>query len=675
MSRRGNPAFLLALLFVAPASGSAGQSVLADISHSSWTVRDGSPQGINALAQTTDGYLWIGTSSGLYRFDGLRFLPYVAPATGPQFRSLDIVALAADAHNGLWMGFRVGGVSYLQAGRLTNYDERSGLIMSFVQQILPHEGAGVWAVTAGRLMQWNGSRWRDFGSEHGLPVGSLQSAFLDRSGDMWVGADHAVYLLARSQSQFTLISEAVKTVTQFAQAPGGAVWISDGWTSIRPLNGAAQGAPALRLRGVAALLFDSLGNLWNANDYFGVDVTSAQDLGGNLANSSEIESEHFDRADGLTSKACRGILADREGNIWVGTEMGLDRFQRANFRPFKDAPLKSFPGLAAGIDGGVWIASFGTPLLGVNNQQTTQYGEKRGWGPIYRDHNNVVWQYDYWRKELSTFDGRDFAHVEVPPELDKKVVQSIAGNSYGDIFVSFENDGIWRFHDRQWEQISSPGTPSRLALSLLADSSGRLWAGFPDGTISMFERGKRKAFAEGGLADLGSVMTFCECNGQIWAGGTNGVVVLTSTGFQRIMVAEGTVLRGVSGIVQTAGGDFWLNSASGIVRIDSSEIKRFQDQPGYRVQVEILDFRDGVRGTPAQLRPTPTAIADTTGRLWFATEGNVLSADPAVIKTQRPLPWSSSNPFGPAGPSAPSKGKKRFRFVRGIWRSPTSGSA
>jgi signal transduction histidine kinase len=274
----------------------------------------------------------------------------------------------------------------------------------------------------------------------------------------------------------------------------------------------------------------------------------------------------------------------------------------------------------------------------VNREQTTQYGEKRGWGSIYLDRNSVVWQYDYWRKELSTFDGKTFAHVEVPAELNKKVVQSITGNAYGDIFVSFEQDGIWRLHDQQWEQMPFAGPPSNLALSLIADSSGRLWAGFRNGKVSMVERGKLRVFDDGGLTDLGSVMTFYESRGQIWAGGTNGVVFFRGTGFQRLTLVEGTVLRGVSGIVQTVAGDLWLNSASGIMRIDSSEINRFLDQPGYRLQGEILDFRDGVRGTPAQLRPTPTAIADSTGTLWFGTEGNVLSVDPVVIKTQRPLP-------------------------------------
>jgi signal transduction histidine kinase/ligand-binding sensor domain-containing protein len=638
MAKSGNSVILLALLIGTARISSATAPVLADISHSSWTARDGSPQGINALAQTTDGYLWIATSSGLYRFDGLRFLPFVAPSDGPQFNSLDIVTLAADAQNGLWMGFRVGGVSYLRAGHLTNYDDRNGLVMSFVQQILPSEGSGVWAVTAGRLMHMEGSRWRDFGLEHGLPVDGLQSVFLDRSGAMWAGADHAVYVLAKGKSQFVQTADTVKTVTQFAEAPGGAVWISDGWTSVRAITGEAQPAPSLRIKGVSNFLFDSLGNLWNANDYFGLDVASATNLGGNQANPPEIEFEHFDRPDGLTSKACRGILKDREGNIWVGTETGLDRFQHANFRPFKDAPLKSFPGLAAAINGAVWIASLGTPLFGTDNQQTTTNGEKRGWGPIYSDRNNVVWQYDYWKKELSTFDGKAFTHVEVPAVLEKKVIQSITGNNDGDIFVSFEHDGVWQLHDRQWEQIMLPGTPPKLALSLLADSAGRLWAGFPNGKVSRLERGKLTVFEDGGLTDLGSVMTFCESRGQVWAGGTNGVVLFTGGGFQRLMVAEGIVLRGVSGIVQTTTGDLWLNSASGIVRIDSSEIERFRKQPGYRIQVEILDFRDGVRGTPAQLRPTPTAIVDSSGKLWFATEGSVVSVDPEAIKTQRPLP-------------------------------------
>jgi ligand-binding sensor domain-containing protein len=117
-------------------TGTAEASVLSHFSHTSWTGRDGAPQGINALAQSTDGYLWLGTSSGLYRFDGLRFSTYIPPSGSPQFNSLDLVALAADPHNGLWIEFRVGGLSYLKDGRLTNYDAHNGLPTNYVEQIL-----------------------------------------------------------------------------------------------------------------------------------------------------------------------------------------------------------------------------------------------------------------------------------------------------------------------------------------------------------------------------------------------------------------------------------------------------------------------------------------------------------------------------------------------------------
>jgi ligand-binding sensor domain-containing protein len=625
------------------------QGALRQMSHTSWTGRDGAPQGIHALAQTTDGYLWLGTLSGLYRFDGLRFTAYIPSPRDPQFNSLDTTALAADANNGLWAGFRVGGISYLKDGRLTNFDERSGLVTGYVGQIVIDGTGKVWAVAAGRLMKLEGARWEDVGARLGLAVGGVQSIFFDRSGHMWIAADGKISVFYRGQTKLAMMPETVKAVTQFLQARDGTIWISDGWKSVRPIGTADAARLTVPIRGTANLIFDTDGYLWIANDYFGVDAVKT---------AAAIEVEHFERDNGLTSNECRGILEDREGNIWIGTGLGLDRFQQSNFKPFTDVPLKSFPSFAAASDGTVWIGGLGSPLLSIRNGQTTPHGKNRGWAAMYAAPDGAIWQYDYWSGRIWVIRGDEFGQIDAPPGIGRIAAQSITGDRQGALIVSFEYAGIWRRQGEQWEQVPIPGSSQDSVLSLLSDSAGRLWAGFANGQIGLLDRGKYKVFNAGGSVNLGSVMTLYEHSGRIWAGGTNGIVLYTEQGFRRLHPVEGIALRGVSGIVESREKDLWLNSASGIVRISSAEIEHALRDPAYKVQGEIFDFRDGVTGTPAQLRPTPTAIADTTGRLWFSSAGGVVSIDPSAIKRQRSLPQMAVESLRSDGDVQSLAGKK-----------------
>jgi len=647
---------LLALCAVANGAGAA-EMTLRGLSHASWTERDGAPHGIHALAQTSDGYLWIGTSAGLFRFDGTRFSSFIPPPESPQFNSLDVYVLAADSQNGLWIGFRVGGISYLKQGRLTNYDRRSGLPAETVEQVLTEPNGAVWAVSGGELLKLAGSRWEDVRSRLGLGDAAVEQVFVDRSGDLWIAADRHIYVRRHGQEQVAPVPEEIRSGRQFAQAPDGTLWISDGWTNVRPIGRPIQSTGTLRTKGSANILFDADGYLWVANDYFAVDVASPDAL----HDASLIHAEHFDRTRGLTSNECYGILQDREGNVWIGTGLGLDRFQRPTFTAFTDVSLRSFPALSAGPDGALWMGSWGNPMFRIKDGQATSFGPKRGWGPTYCDRNGVVWAYDYWMSELWKFQGKDAAPVEVPPTLKGIVVQSLTGDGAGGIFASFEHNGIWHLRAERWESIAPAGMPAIPPLSLLADSSGRLWAGFADGEITVVENGKLRSFRDGGAASLGSVMTLYEHANHIWGGGTNGLVVFTGAGFRPLLVEDARGLHGISGIVADRDGSLWLNTAYGVIRVSSSEVEHALRDLKYRMLAEIFDFRDGISGAPAQLRPTPTAIADSAQRIWFATAGNVASVDPAAVPTPGAAPRIAFEAIRSDGSDHPVDGTGQIR--------------
>src|ERR1700691_1662409 len=100
------------------------QRAITQFVHTSWTEKDGAPNNVRALAQTTDGYLWVGTTAGLFRFDGISFERY-KPDFG-SFPSNTLTTLMAVPDGGLWIGYTTGGASLLKAGRLTNYTDRDG---------------------------------------------------------------------------------------------------------------------------------------------------------------------------------------------------------------------------------------------------------------------------------------------------------------------------------------------------------------------------------------------------------------------------------------------------------------------------------------------------------------------------------------------------------------------
>jgi ligand-binding sensor domain-containing protein len=109
-----------------PLWAEAGDRTIGQFVHTAWSAKEGAPGNVYALAQTTDGFLWLGIMQGLYRFDGVSFERY-EPRSGPAFQSSNITALPALPSGDLWIGYRDKGASRLRNGMNTNYTDSDGL--------------------------------------------------------------------------------------------------------------------------------------------------------------------------------------------------------------------------------------------------------------------------------------------------------------------------------------------------------------------------------------------------------------------------------------------------------------------------------------------------------------------------------------------------------------------
>ena len=160
-----------------PASGNV------QVGHDSWTFKDGAPADVAYIAQTNDGFLWLGGPAGLFRFDGTRFEPFSSPF-GDRLLSTNLYSLFAPPSGGLWIGYTFGGFSYLDRGRVTNYASETGSVHGFAQD----RSGVVWAATTSGLWRFDHLGWQQIGVEWNVrpeTLARLESIQRGSFGSWW----------------------------------------------------------------------------------------------------------------------------------------------------------------------------------------------------------------------------------------------------------------------------------------------------------------------------------------------------------------------------------------------------------------------------------------------------------------------------------------------------------
>jgi len=592
--------------------------------HMSWTQRDGAPVHIAALAQTADGYLWIGSPLGLYRFDGIQFASYPLTSLDTPLPFSDVESLAADRQGGLWIGFRLGGISHLGPdGSVTNYNRRNGRGPGEVQKLMCRDDGSVWALGDGKLIVFEGGRWANFGIDHGLPNDELYTFYFDRNGTIWTAARQRVFFLKESENRFAQLPMKSFAVVDFAETPDGQLWVSDAWHSVHPVK-PENPLAAIPTRGLARIAIVGSGTIWMAQDYRGISHVSTDRLTDVVKDPS-------------VSEQTEAILRDRDGSVWVGSSLGLDRFHGSVLQTLSGFRVEYYPSLAADPRGGVWVATHEHPLLHVASGVLTPTGQSVGSSPVVSGEEGSVWLVDPVLHDLVRYSHTGVVRAPNPAESDLMVAQSIGLDLDGSPLVDFLTKGLWRY-DGAWHRLSNPALRDDDALAIFRESRDRVWLGFPDGRIEMRDASGFHEFPAHPGVDIGNALAFASLEGRIWAGGTNGVAYFDGSAFHKIALRNGASLLGVSGMVEDKAHDLWFNAQAGIFRIHGAEVRKAIAHSDSQLAFDVLDERQGLEGSATQLKPTPSAVAETDGTLVFSTDGHVFFLNPAEVSFQRSKP-------------------------------------
>ena len=174
--------------------------------------------------------------------------------------------------------------------------------------------------------------------------------------------------------------------------------------------------------------------------------------------------------------------------------------------------------------------------------------------------------------------------------------------------------------------------------SAFTDSLGRVWFGYAKSQLAVLDGDRVRRFGPSDGLQVGNIKAIYGRGPEIWIGGEFGLEQFDQGRFHKIAAVDDQWLRGISGIVETANGDLWLNAISGIFHIRKAEISEALKDSAYRVKGEHFGRREGLSGIATQLRPLPTAIEGTDGRLWFTLRNGVVWLNPAAYSEKRTVP-------------------------------------
>ena len=602
----------------ASAVASTADGILSGYSLTSWNDGAGRPLGsVYAIAQSDDGYLWIGADAGLLRFDGWRFFFWDSLSDTPILGSVNTLTVAKSG--GLWVGSaNPASIGRIRDARIERFD--TGLEGLEAVTAVAEDGAGaMWAIVDWDLYSWDGSKWHKVELPWKTRTGPVRHIYASRTGRLLVGTRWGVFEQVGTTTAFRLVSN--EHVWGIDEDQNGQIWTTDVAAGFRQLGASRAPVHALEAAGYR-LLHDRQDTLW---------VGTFGDGLWRVRSANRVASiERAALRTGLSSDSVLSLMEDRDGNIWIGTTVGLHRLTKRALTPLEDVGfvLTVLPNGPDEI-----LAGTTRGLVQLKESASGWRADHIGSAPeirtLFRDKQGTLWigaADGLWRLT----NGR-VVHEDLGSRSEMLVL-SIASAPGG---------GLW-LGDGQWIYRWNGSTPVPLTLPKEAgfsslpfadtDSRQRLWLGSgkqigilnPDGTFQVLD-------ATGGLPSPANVAlydVFEDHDGAIWLGTSEGLSRFADGRITTVGSTHGLPGKRVWSILEDSTRDLWLSLDRGIVRLSRDDIAKAMASPAGRVLYQMFDPKDGLAGAPlGQIN----SAREANGRLWFVRGGGVTEVDPADL--------------------------------------------
>jgi ligand-binding sensor domain-containing protein/signal transduction histidine kinase len=600
----------------------------------SWQSQDGLPEEtVQAFAQTSDGYLWVGTSGGLLRFDGARFRLFAHENT-PAFGENSVFCLLATRDGRLWIGTDGSGLIEWRNGAFHAYPAAQGQTADFVRAIAEDHNGLLWVATDDGLFRARDGRLERADKPLGLPIFNVHALMEDRSGRIWVGGSR-LYSWHNGQShEYSLPgNEGKNKVKSFLQTSDGVIWVGTVGGLDRLLPGQDRFASVPEVSGTIRSLREAPnGELWAGSIGAGIFR-----IRGNRVTRLKAPSP-------LISNTVLSIFADSDRNLWLGTQAGMMRLSRTPVRVLglSEAADSDFGTVALDTDGSLWAAS--NQLVHVRGGHAAPFrfpglGDTRVRN-VLRGHDGSLW--------IGT-DGVGVYHLSAQGSRHLTTREGLV-NNFVRVFLESKDGTLWIGTDNGVSHLERGGVHNFTAQnglaynsirSLLEDRDGIIWIGTEHG-LSRYKDGE--FIHDAMTAALGDEKVWAlhqDTDGGIWIGTrAHGLYRYRNGQLSHYTTASGLASDSIYSILEDKQGHFWFSSPSGVMLLNRAELDAQASNAQQLLSLRIFRANEGGKPTQFYGGTQPAGALTRTGEAWFPTSQGLWSIRPDEL--EHPL-FSSLN--------------------------------
>ncbi|HEX4264251.1 MAG TPA: two-component regulator propeller domain-containing protein [Verrucomicrobiae bacterium] len=602
-----------------------------------WHIDEGLPDNlVQGIAQTPDGYLWVGTRGGLARFDGVQFTSYDSKNT-PALKNSSITALCADRSGALWVGTDGGGLACLRDGIFSNFTTTNGLVGAHVRVIFESKDGSLWIGTTQGMSQYKDGQFRTYTEADGLLSDAVNYIYEDSDGNLWIATGKGLNRLRQGgiMDRFTmpngLPNDSVRGICQdkgrrvWIGSNNGLLWYNQYWQNSFFAYNTRYG---LSDTFVSAICEDREGNLW-VGTYSGLNRFRE----GRFFNQLDNEGLPFDHVNAL--------FEDREGDLWVGSKEGLIRLTPKRFFAYtKQQGLTHNNAMSVLEDrsGSLWIGTWGGGLNQLKDERVTAYAPTNGLSQdlilsLCEGHDGSIWVGADFDGGLTKLKDGKITRYTVKDGLTDAGLRALCEDRKGNLWIGTSR-GLSRLSHGKFSNDLHDGVRA-----ILEDREGVLWFGTENG-LERLQNDKWTQFTKkDGLSDETVTALFEDKDGVLWVGTANGGLNrFRDKRFTSYNTREGLFSDEIFSIDEDDEGWLWMSCSRGVFRVRKREFDDYDARSVKWISSIAYGKTDGMESPQCNGAGKPAVWKSRDGRLWFPTSKGVVAVDPRTMKVDHVPP-------------------------------------
>jgi len=610
----------------------------------SWTTKDGLPSNtITAITQTSDGYIWLGTRSGLARFDGVKFTVFNKENT-VAISNNHISCLWEDSSGTLWIGSFGGGLVRYKNGVFTDIRIRDAIFSNIILAMLGDHSGSLWIGTGGGgLVRYVTDTSTVFRRSSGLSNDLVYALSHGADGTLWVGTING--LNAYKDGVFTIYTSRDEysndVITALMQDREERLWVGNAQSGIDCLEKESfknyTVRDGLTSDKITDIFQDRGGCLWIGTN------------GGGLNYLNRDRFTAFNVNAELNRAIISDIYEDREANLWIGTTgSGLHQLKTGRITTFTMAEGLSddfIRGICRDNEGRLWIGTNngGLNVMGPESDSRIATISALNSLPVRTVYVNgdSLWVGTRGAGVFLLRAGKIVKHWTRKQGLSSDQIDVITASPTGDMWIGTEGGGLNCLRDGEFTAFTTrEGLSSNYILSILFDSHGEMWLGTSGGGL-MERRGG--AFIPVG-ADKGFAgnIVYCiheDAEGVLWVGTDgDGLNRLKDGRWSHFSTRNGLASDAIFQILEDDYGALWCGTSTGIFALSKKELDLCAAGKTRAVTATLYGTEEGMKSGECTPHAQPAGWRDPIGRLWFPTTKGLVMIVPERMKSREWIP-------------------------------------